>query len=231
MTEPTRWSDSKAELDPVLRSVVRYGQGLGPGPEQLQRLLRVVTSRHAPVASRRGWRRFGVGVALGFVAAFGGVAWASYGAGWFGGPSPAASGAPPAPSAPVVQGRQLEAPAAVTAPTVVPLPAPNEPSAPVASAGNVSPLATAPPSSAADTELLQQARAVVGSDASRALSLTREHERRFPSSVLSEERRALRIEALVRLAQPGAASRELEAFERSYPRSPYRRRLRSLVSP
>jgi hypothetical protein len=111
------------------------------------------------------------------------------------------------------------------------VPALNERPAAVASVGNVSSLAAAPPSTAEDTQLLQQARAVVGSDAGRALSLTREHERRFPGSVLTEERRALRIEALVRAAQAGAARRELEAFERSYPRSPYRRRLRSLISP
>jgi hypothetical protein len=82
-----------------------------------------------------------------------------------------------------------------------------------------------------DSGLLQQARASVGDNPARALTLTRDHEVRFPSSLLVEERQALRIEALARLSRGVEAASELQSFEGRFPRSPYRRRLRSLVTP
>src|SRR4051812_2209912 len=93
MNEPKRWSEAGSDIDPVLRSVVRYGQGLGPDDAALQRLLRAAT-RPTPVRPRV-FRRFAVAVALGMAAAFGGAAWASNLNGWFRSPPQRSLQAPP----------------------------------------------------------------------------------------------------------------------------------------
>ena len=63
-----------------------------------------------------------------------------------------------------------------------------------------------------DAALLQQARRAASADPARALTLTRDHELHFPESGLSEERQALRVEALARLGRAAEAARELAAF-------------------
>ena len=62
------------------------------------------------------------------------------------------------------------------------------------------------------------------------MTLTRDHELSFPESLLTEERQALRVEALARLGRSSEAEQELTGFEQRFPRSIYRRRLRSLVT-
>jgi hypothetical protein len=224
MTEPKRWSESGSEVDPVLRSVARYAQGLEPDAVALRRLILAT----APAKPKRPvMRRFVTGVAVGLAAAFGGAAWASYG-GWLVNPARAPESAHVSAPAPV-EPRSLP-------PRVAPAPAPSvaETPEPIASATPSTASAPAPSTSSSlldDTALLQRARSLATSEPSRALSLTREHEARFPGSPLAEERQALRIEALLRLGKAGDAARELDAFEQRYPRSPYRRRLRSLLTP
>jgi hypothetical protein len=232
MSEPKRWSDPSSDVDPVLRSVLRYGSELQPDSRQLQRLLgatdsvRRATSRRVGPQRRR--RIAGVLVA-GLAAAFGGVAWASYAGRLFTAParpvptvpSAAASSAGASPRvAPPVEAPPSSPSAAASAPrpqaSLPALPAPASPSAAV------------PGGAEQDAALLQQARAVVGSNPARALMLTRDHEVRFEGSPLVEERQALRVEALFRLGRREEAQRAFGAFEASYPRSPYRRRLQAL---
>ncbi|RYZ06393.1 MAG: hypothetical protein EOO73_15545 [Myxococcales bacterium] len=54
-----------------------------------------------------------------------------------------------------------------------------------------------------------------------ALRLLNEHQQRFPSGRLVEERRAARIQALCALGNRGAAEAELTRLARSSPRSPH----------
>lgn len=75
----------------------------------------------------------------------------------------------------------------------------------------------------------QQARRSVVSEPARALELIAEHQQRFPRSVLTEERQALRIEAFLRIGRRSEAERELGIFETLSPRSLYLRRLRALT--
>jgi hypothetical protein len=233
MTEPKRWSEPQPDVDPVLRSVARYAQRLEPGADTVQRLILATAGRAAPKRSPIV-RRFTVGVALGLAAAFGGVAWANHASRWFGASASVVERAKPAVRA-ITPAPPLPAPG--TQPSAAPEPA--SPAPPPAVAVTTLPAVTpsfgpagARASSAPDdATLLQQARSSIGSEPSRALTLTRDHELRFPASPLVEERQALRIEAFARLGRGSEAARELAAFEARYPRSPYRRRLRSLVSP
>jgi hypothetical protein len=224
MTEPKRWSESGSEVDPVLRSVARYAKSLEPDADTLRRLILAT----APAKPKRPvLRRFVTGVALGLAAAFGGAAWASYG-GWLGDRSPAREPSRASTPTPV----EPRAPRSSVAPT--PVPSVAETPEPVASATPSTSATPAPSTSSSlldDTALLQRARGLASSEPSRALSLTREHEARFPRSPLGEERQALRIEALLRLGRARDAASELDVFEQRYPRSPYRRRLRNLLTP
>lgn len=226
MTEPKRWSHSGSEVDPVLRSVARYAQDLKPSDAALQRLLKGTAK---PRHRRPNLRRFTAAVALGMAAAFGGVAFASYGTTWlrsFQSPTVA-----PRPTAP------RKAPPRAVAPPPAPAAAPSVVAPPERSATPTPRLASpasaeAPSASVAtDAELLQRARASVASSPALALALTREHAARFSSSLLTEERQALSIEALSRLGRRSEARQGLSEFEETFPRSPYRRRLRALVAP
>lgn len=71
--------------------------------------------------------------------------------------------------------------------------------------------------------LLQAARLARSSSETRALKLLREHERRFPDSLLREERDALLIELLAR-SEPRAATQRAADFLQRFPNSPYRER-------
>jgi hypothetical protein len=90
--------------------------------------------------------------------------------------------------------------------------------APVARASRSSP-------ALAEASLLDRAQAALGSDPAAALTLTREHQRRFPRGVLAEEREVIAIEALQRLGRREAASARALAFERRYHGSVHRPRL------
>jgi len=98
-----------------------------------------------------------------------------------------------------------------------------------ASSASSTPLVAASALAEQDAALLQQARRLVASEPARALTLTRDHELHFPGSPLTEERQALRIEALARLGRRAEAERELATFDQRFPRSIYRHRLRALL--
>jgi hypothetical protein len=68
-----------------------------------------------------------------------------------------------------------------------------------------------------ELEVLGPARAAVARrDFSSALTAIGEHERRFPMGLLSEEREALRVQALSGLNRPEAAARAAAAFRRRF---------------
>jgi hypothetical protein len=74
-----------------------------------------------------------------------------------------------------------------------------------------------------EAALLERARAALASDPARALALTRQHQARFPSGVLKQEREVIAIEALRRLGQSKAASERAGSFEQAFPDSAHRR--------
>ncbi|MBI5532195.1 MAG: hypothetical protein HY898_05750 [Deltaproteobacteria bacterium] len=82
-----------------------------------------------------------------------------------------------------------------------------------------------------ETALLQQAQGALGSDPGRALALTREHARRFPSGALSQEREAIAIQALVGLGRKAEARARAERFASANPGSAYVRRFEVLIGP
>ena len=64
-------------------------------------------------------------------------------------------------------------------------------------------------------------------DNARALSLVREHERRFPESAWLPEREGARVLALCATAGPGDARRLGQTFVQTYPLSPLGARVRA----
>lgn len=240
MKEPTRWSDSASDVDPVVRSVLRYGRDMSPNAEQLQTVLRGVKAARlaaprTPTPSRHGatGRRLGAtGVAL--VASFvGAAAWASYvavSASQVTTPAPTAESAMASVEKVAALGKTLRSRVHNdgTNAEVESKPAPTQTVGPLPSPART---ATLPPRQASsEHELLSEARAALATDPGRTIRLVEEHTRTHPRSTLQEERRALRIEALVRLGQKTEAARRFAEFEGNFPQSPYRRRLARLVA-
>jgi hypothetical protein len=81
---------------------------------------------------------------------------------------------------------------------------------------------------ASDVALLQAARLARRAAPEQALNLLYEHERRYPDSMFSEEREALRIELLQR-TDPSEATKRLRDFQTRFPRSIYRQRIGNAV--
>ncbi len=80
-----------------------------------------------------------------------------------------------------------------------------------------------------EADLLVRARAAVGGDPARALSLVKEHERRFPGGALVQEREVIAVSALVGLGRMSEARPRAARFLEQHPSSVYRRRLDMLV--
>ncbi|WP_146646465.1 hypothetical protein [Labilithrix luteola] len=79
-----------------------------------------------------------------------------------------------------------------------------------------------------ETKILREARAArLAGAASRSLSLTAEHEARFPNGALAPERDAERISALCALGQREEARRRLANFERRWASSSLLDRVRT----
>jgi hypothetical protein len=231
MTEPKRWSSPGSEVDPVLRAVMRYGRELEPSAEQLNRLMQRSAASPPATAARRSRRALWsvVGIAAVFVT---GGALAGYAVGARPAPTPRVDSTTPQASAPPSRRPARPAGAAQAAEGAA-----ERPVAPAVRAGESAtrrPLAPAPSGSvldsARDAQLLQEARGVVTSNPTRALTLTRDHELHFPASALAEERHALRIEALARIGRLAEAEQALGVFNARFPRSIYTRRLQTLTS-
>jgi len=78
----------------------------------------------------------------------------------------------------------------------------------------------------AELRLIERARAALAGDPARALQLCRAHAREFPRAVMSEERDAMVISALISLRRFSEARARQASFVIEYPESPHERRLR-----
>ena len=127
----------------------------------------------------------------------------------------------------------VPAPPRVAVPVEVapPVALPSVVAAPVAPSAATSATATATarldkPAQLSEAELLEQARAALKSDPSRALQRANEHARRFPRGALVQEREVLAIQALRRLGRDAEAERRAEAFAKAFPGSAFQRQMK-----
>jgi hypothetical protein len=81
-----------------------------------------------------------------------------------------------------------------------------------------------------EPQLIERARKALSSEPRRALSLTQEHQRRFPVGALAVERDVIALEALARSGQTAEAKRRARAFEAKYPKSIHLPRVRALLA-
>jgi len=86
------------------------------------------------------------------------------------------------------------------------------------------------PASWDEPQLIERARKALASDPRRALLLTQEHQRRFPSGALSVERDVIALEALAHSGQTAEAKRRALAFEAKYPKSIHLPRVQALLA-
>jgi len=139
----------------------------------------------------------------------------------------------------------VPAPAAVPAHSVVVVtvpvapaatPAPVDPEPPPAKPSTTKTKPAAPERSDADVyamelKVLQPAqRAVARQDYASALVAIAEHQRRFPSGRLAEEREALRVKALLGQGRSEDAQRAGAGFRKRFPRSALSRRMDKMLS-
>jgi hypothetical protein len=118
--------------------------------------------------------------------------------------------APRAPAAPIEE----------DVPRVEPSPAPGTEHDPVASA---------PIDRETEVSLLSRAQEALGRDPARALDLVHDHEQRFGTGLLVQEREVIAIEALVQLGRKQEAEARAAAFRARFPRSAHGRRLDVLL--
>jgi TolA-binding protein len=157
-------------------------------------------------------------VAIG-VALLGGGIWAAT---ELGKTEPPAVVAPP--MRPSVAVPRAEAPSVVLAPVTLPEPSANAPAPP--SARRTPSVTTL----AEEGRLLAEAhRLVQAGQPERALSVLRDSQKRYPRSVLSQEREVLTIEALYAGGASGTAKQRALAFLARHPKSPHAERLRRFV--
>ncbi|MDF2693626.1 MAG: hypothetical protein K0S65_2009, partial [Labilithrix sp.] len=83
--------------------------------------------------------------------------------------------------------------------------------------------------SSPEIELLQRAKAALVSDPERALSITSEQARAYPSGEFVQEREVIAVEALSRLGRKDEAVRRARALVKQFPRTPYAARLEIAV--
>jgi len=106
-------------------------------------------------------------------------------------------------------------------------------SAPLPEAPSVSPaprVVKETPATWDEPKLIERARKALASEPRRALALTQEHQRRFPSGALSAERDVITLEALARSGQTSEAKRRALAFEAKYPKSIHLPRVHALLT-
>ena len=82
---------------------------------------------------------------------------------------------------------------------------------------------------AEETRLLTEAQRALASNPTEALRLCETHRKTFTAGLLSQERDAVIVEALVKQGRLPEAKRAAAAFARSYPGSSHQRRLSDLV--
>ena len=93
---------------------------------------------------------------------------------------------------------------------------------------------TAPPSAepsqlSRETQLLERARQLMGSNTRQALSLLEAHRREFPRAALAPERELMAVDALLRLGRREEALRRAAQLRAQAPGSIYEQRLQRLL--
>jgi TolA-binding protein len=187
-------------------------------PAKLDIGARVAQSVAAPVAAKVLTAK-AVGILAAAVLAGGGTAVLTQG----GSVEPAPRAAPIAVAAKVGPAESSPAPAVE----------PTEPPAPTEAENPKAPQPSARTGARRDTlaleeSLLEQARRSIGSPA-QALSLLREHERRFPNGELTAERLYLTAQAHARAGNRAAARRYAELLTARFPKSTYVPRVRPFL--
>jgi hypothetical protein len=86
-----------------------------------------------------------------------------------------------------------------------------------------------PPTAEAEAALLDRAHQSLAADPSRALALTEEHRRDYPSGALGQESDLIAIEALAGLGRLGEARDRAAHFRERYPSSAHLRRIDRLL--
>jgi hypothetical protein len=86
-----------------------------------------------------------------------------------------------------------------------------------------------PPTAETEAALLDRAHQSLAADPSRALTLTEEHRRDYPSGALGQESDLIAIEALAALGRLGEAGDRAAHFRERYPRSAHLRRIDRLL--
>lgn len=81
-----------------------------------------------------------------------------------------------------------------------------------------------------EPQLIERARKALATDPRRALTLTQEHQRRFPAGALGVEREVIALEALARTGQTAEARRRALAFTARYPKSIHTPQVRALLA-
>lgn len=227
-TDPPNDVPSDEPTPEAFRTFVRARQN-GPAPEALERMATKLTragvlgreASHATttVAAQSRLASFKVGmVALALAGGF--LAWRATETRSFVTPeTPARS----APSVVDVASAPANEPA-TAAPALPVLSVDQLPSAaPVARATAAS--STATTAKPTELELVQRAQAAIGSDPERALAVTTEHARAYPTGAFVQEREVIAVEALARLGRSDEATKRAVALVRRFPRTPYATRL------
>ncbi len=104
--------------------------------------------------------------------------------------------------------------------------------APVVSSEPIAP--SAPPASEVDVDeellLLGEAQRALPKEPELALAFVRDHERRYPNGLLSQEREAVAVSALWQVGRRDEARRRAERFAEEHPRSTYVGRMRHILA-
>jgi hypothetical protein len=241
--DPARLGDPASGASDAVRELLRSSASDGPSAAQLQRLADKLAPQLGPPATSvtvkatsTAAKTGGFAKAIAVVVVV--VAVAGY---WFtrGAPTrkPAAPVIEPVVAAPTIEPPTPAPVEAVTAPARPPIeetatkqPPVRKPARPARVERAAKGDATATPSEDELAILGTAQRALVADDPRAALLAAERHAARFPSGLMTEEREAIAIEALVRLGRTDDASARFERFRTSYPRSSYRHRLERLLS-
>ena len=231
-----RWTEEGSEVPAELRQWLRASrEQLGSGDEiaQLSRALAqqlgpAAGLGSAPIAAvSNGWRalvRWPAWVAAGTAGAA--LVWyAASGARHV----PEVQPAPAAVAAPVqlVTPPTAPLPAQPPAPSIEPANDPVQGPEPAADKVPARPSARSTAPSTRESQLLQRAQGALTGDPARALALTDQHRRSFPTGALREEREAIAIQALRRLGREPEARARAARFETRYPNSVHRSRVQA----
>ena len=235
-----RWTEEGSEVPDELRQWLRASREQLGGGEEIAQLSRALARELGPAAGLGGAPIAAAGkgwLALGRWPAWIAAGTAGVALVWY-----VASGARHAPEA-----MPLPAPAAAPVQQVEPptRPLPAEPPAVPAASDPASDEAPPPESapgkvqarhtrsaapSTRESALLQRAQSALADDPARALTLTNQHRRSFPSGALSEEREAIAIQALRRLGREPEARARAARFETKYPNSVHRSRVQATAA-